>query len=684
MLLRYYCLISLFLFSTLLAAQYRQPRIEKPATWVTVNTINYNQHHLDEYAEAGYIDIRYERQVSVADQSEYVRSVMKITTQSGIENASEISVSYDPSYSQLIFHDIFISRNGKKIDKLSSAKFKMLQQEEELDRHLYNGKVYAMLALSDVRKGDIIEYSYTIKGFNPIFKGIYCDYFSAGFTVPVYTAFYKVILPPGRTLQVKSSNAAHTPITTNTSKGKVFEWVLQNVSPTEVEDKIPSWFTPFDGITVSEYKSWEQVNDWASQLFPVNVTLSAPVTEKISEIKKLHSSVEEKVLAVLRFVQDEVRYTGIEMGQHSHKPHHPNKVFAQRFGDCKDKAYLLCAMLRSMGIEAYPVLTNTTAKATILEWLPSHFAFDHVTARVTVNGQYYWFDPTITQQRGKIDNISYPDYDYGLVVTGNTREISTIDAPPKGEVKVRELFDIISMNGEAVFTVTTKYSGSYADNMRYSFSNSSIGEHKRKFSEFYRYYFETIEIDSLSYTDDSITGSLTVNEYYSIANIWQRTDEKDQAWFAPFVINTVLSKPKDVNRKMPVSLVYPARYTEEIEISLPEDWIIKDDEKTVSSPAFTLNYNYYDIDSRRVKLYYFYEAHKDHVPVEDTKRYFEDYKVITDDLAFYVTKNSKDTDPGSSTAAASLKETGWPSALKAVFVILLVSGLVVMGIRMKS
>jgi transglutaminase-like putative cysteine protease len=684
MLARYYSLIILLTLSTVISAQYKQPNVEKPASWVTVKTLSYGLSHLDNEAEYGYIDLDYERQVSVADQSEYIRSVMKITTHAGIENASEISVSYDPSYSQLTFHNIVIIRDGKKIDKLSSAKFKMLQQEEELDRHLYNGKVYAMLALSDVRKDDIIEYAYTIKGFNPIFKGIYCDVFSAGFSRPVYNVYYKVIIPDNRPLQVQNIGGLE-PLKSLTEKGMVYEWNMNNIYPTDVEDKIPTWFNPYNAITVAEYNNWQQVDQWASELFPVNVSLSAAVLQKIKQINGLHTNIEEKVLAVLRFVQDEIRYTGIEIGQHSHKPHHPNKVFAQRFGDCKDKSYLFCSMLRSMGIEAYPVLTNTSAKAEILEWLPSHFAFDHVTTRVTVNGQYYWFDPTITQQRGRLENISYPDYGYGLVVTGNSRVIAEIKRQNHGEVKIRELFEIQTMKGETVFTVTTTYSGSYADNLRYSFTSKSLGEHKKKFREFYSYYFEDIEIDSVSYTDDSTTGNFIVYEYYSIPNVWKTEGEKDEALFFPFVISSVLSKPKDINRKMPVGLSYPAKYTEEIEISLPEDWNVKPAEKFMSNPAFTLKYNFYDLDSRRVKLYYFYETHKDHVPVEDTRRYFEDYNEISDELAFSMTKNSRSSSISSSDAAASIgNASGWPSALKTVFVILLVSGLVVMGIRMKS
>ena len=76
---------------------------------------------------------------------------------------------------------------------------------------------------------------------------------------------------------------------------------------------------------------------------------------------------EQKVLSALHFVQDEVRYMGIEMGVNSHKPHAPDAVFAQRFGDCKDKTYLFCTLLQGMNIPAYPVLVNTGFKQRLFE-----------------------------------------------------------------------------------------------------------------------------------------------------------------------------------------------------------------------------------------------------------------------------------------------------------------------------
>ena len=54
-------------------------------------------------------------------------------------------------------------------------------------------------------------------------------------------------------------------------------------------------------------------------------------------------------------MQDEVRYLGLENGISAYKPSSPNKVYNQRFGDCKDKSLLLVTMLNQMNIEAYPV-----------------------------------------------------------------------------------------------------------------------------------------------------------------------------------------------------------------------------------------------------------------------------------------------------------------------------------------
>ncbi|MEI9908708.1 MAG: transglutaminase family protein [Bacteroidota bacterium] len=217
---------------------------------------------------------------------------------------------------------------------------------------------------------------------------------------------------------------------------------------------------------VSEYKSWKEVNDWAMDLFPVVTSISPPLQKKIAEIKTQNNTAEQRVLAALRFVQDDIRYMGIEMGENSHKPAHPNKIFTQRFGDCKDKSYLLCTILRSLEVQADPVLINTYRKKTIADRLPSSKSFDHVTVRVQLNNKYYWFDPTISFQRGPVHLISYPDYQCGLVIHPDTDALTMIGKKEPGLVAINEVFDIPDMSGMAKLVVTTRYTGSFADDMR--------------------------------------------------------------------------------------------------------------------------------------------------------------------------------------------------------------------------
>src|SRR5512138_1534463 len=116
-----YCHIFFIVFGILcvsvLKAQYKRFKIEKLPEWVTVNSINYNS-KLDHEAEDGYVDIAYEKQVNLQSQSTYHRKVIKILSEAGVQNSSQISIKFDPSYEQLIFHNIQIIRGTENFDKL--------------------------------------------------------------------------------------------------------------------------------------------------------------------------------------------------------------------------------------------------------------------------------------------------------------------------------------------------------------------------------------------------------------------------------------------------------------------------------------------------------------------------------------------------------------------------------------
>ena len=107
--------------------------IGKEAAWVTHQTIDYNKSSLNKDAEDGSVDYDYENHISLAEKSEYVRRSYKVLSESGVQDNSQVTIQYDPSFQQLIIHSIQIIRDGQIINKLEPAKIKTIQQETDLN-----------------------------------------------------------------------------------------------------------------------------------------------------------------------------------------------------------------------------------------------------------------------------------------------------------------------------------------------------------------------------------------------------------------------------------------------------------------------------------------------------------------------------------------------------------------------
>jgi Domain of Unknown Function with PDB structure (DUF3857)/Transglutaminase-like superfamily len=670
--------ILTLLIPPILKAQNSKVQIEKQPDWITTNHIDYRDQKLDHVAEDGFIDLVFEKQVSIEQQSLYTRKAIRIISDAGVENSSEISVEYDPSYSRLSFHSVKIFRGTEIINQLQLSKIRTLQQEMEMERHIYNGTLTSVLLLEDVRKGDVIEYSYTIKGFNPIFGGKYSGSFQTSFSVPVYNVYYKILTPRKRNLNMKNSTVSLLPVINNFPNEVSYEWRLDQVHALRVEDRVPSWYQAYSEINVSEFKSWEDVNRWALLLFNDQIVSSTSLKLKIEEFRIAGGDPEKQVLASLRFVQDGIRYLGIEIGENSHRPANPNKVFTQRFGDCKDKAYLFCTILGALGIEARPVLVNTIFAKAIKEWLPSPTAFDHVTVRVKLKDSVYWLDPTNTHQRGMLSDISYPDYGYGLVIEPNTTALTFIPFSEPGMVKVNEVFEIPSSNRAAKLKVKTEYSGSFADDVRRSFENNSRYQIQKDFHEYYVQYFEKIKSDSLVFTDNEKTGTFITEEHYTIPEIWTVEKGVKKSLFSPFVINGIMKRPKDANRTMPFSLDFPARYKEVIEINLPEEWDAEEYDQDFSCSGIFFKAKFRS-DYRKIRLIYDYEALRDHVLPAEAHDFLEGYKKAERNIGYELSK----TQDNSFTYGKNVFESDNDSTtIKLIFLVLIV-GVIIWLLRNK-
>jgi hypothetical protein len=222
------------------------------------------------------------------------------------------------------------------------------------------------------------------------------------------------------------------------------------------------------------------------------------------------------------------------------------------------------------------------------------------------------------------------------VITDSTTQLTTIPFQSKGQVHVREIFDVPDMSSRVTFKVITDYSGSFADDIRSSYKTTSNYELRKTYQDYYGSYFKNIKADSLTAADNENTGTFTTTEYYTLDSIWGKYTYVKRASFEPYVINGLLKKPGNVGRTMPYSLPFPARYTEEIQINLPESWSVKHSDHTSETAAFRLHADY-SCTGNQMLLRYDYETLKDHLAPAEVADYLQSIAKAEEGLAYTLT-----------------------------------------------
>jgi hypothetical protein len=591
----------------------------------------------------GVLTLLADYQTNIPKQENYYRVVNKITDNSGIQVASNINAVYDPSYQSLRFHSIQIVRDGKIIDKLVPEHFQVMRRELNAENYLYDGSLSAMLNLSDVRKGDIIDYSYSITGFNPIHKGKYAN----TFTLSDYGEIGKinVSILAKSDLNYKVFNSEIEPVISRKKGYSSYQWAVENPENILVEDNVPAWKIVAPILVVSQYSSWAAVEDWAKEIYLPKKTLSSDLKAEIDHLISDYNTEGDKIKSILNFVQNEIRYLGIENGIGGYMPNPPNQVFQQRYGDCKDKSLLMVEMLKEINIKAYPMLINTSLKATIEELPPSPQFFDHCVVKVIDNNdRVLYYDPTISNQGGSYLNTYFPDYGYGLVVGDDHKGFDIIQPMLDNKVTTEETFTVEEMPGGATLEVVTTYTDSEADNIRNLFLNRSKAEIAKEFENYYARFYPKIDIVGMPVLeDDVIKNELKVIESYTIDSIWKPMKLKPgfmSVEFIPSSLMDVIYKPNLQNRIYALGLPYPSAREHKTKIKLPSKWQIQEENDMISNDAFYYDYSIKHLaDVNEIHLKSYLKIQKPSVAPNEFMSFERDLNNLDKSFGFLIFKN---------------------------------------------
>lgn len=576
----------------------------------------------------------------------FSRHVRKVLSAAGLEQESELQLGFEPSYQDLVIHHVRVLRGGRVIDALDPSEVSLIRQEEELDQRIYNGQLTAVVVLKDVRIGDTIDYAYTVSGDNPVMGGRFDDEFYLADAEPVRRLFRRLVWPTGRALHLRPSNTDARPFVAESGGATEYVWGGEDVVPVVYEEGAPAWYDPAPRVQFGEFESWAEVVGWALPLYRAGEA-SPELRAKIEEWRRASDDPARRLLAALRFVQDEVRYLGIELGPYSHQPTQPSKVLARRFGDCKDKSLLLATALNALGIEAHTALVNTEAGAALDGEPPSPYAFDHVIVRASVGGRTYWLDPTVSNQRGALDAYYPPGFGRALVLREGSDALERIPDPTaeRPTVEVAESYAVEADGRGASFEVVTTYRGPDADGIRYALAQRAPADLARESLNYYVGRYPSIRADGPPrITDDEEANVVVIGERYIIPRFWL----DGRRVLSPDRIDAALDATGTAERAAPLAISHPLHLRHVIEARLPEAQHTAADSGTVANAAFSLSYSR-EARGNTIRLEYTLRSVGDHVPAARVTEYLEDLAAMRGAVGYEL---SRDGGAGGAAVAA--------------------------------
>ena len=318
--------------------------------------------------------------------------------------------------------------------------------------------------------------------------------------VPSLVSRYTLVLPAGwRATGVVFNAPKFEPVVS----GNSYTWEMRNLPPVEDEPSSPSmnslaahlavkYGPPAAAASFRSFDTWADVSRWYTELADPQAAPDDAIALKARELTAGAKTELEKIRAVGRYVQN-LQYVSIQIGIGGWRPHAATRVFAKQYGDCKDKATLMRAMLRALKIETHAVLIYSGDRTRVREEWVSPGQFNHAIVAVRVSdetkapsvvqhpslGRLLIFDATDSST--PVGDL--PDHEQGslaLVAAGEAGALVRMPVtPPEENMVRREVEAGLGADGSLTATLRERREGQSAVEARRMFKELAASDYAR-------------------------------------------------------------------------------------------------------------------------------------------------------------------------------------------------------------
>lgn len=475
-----------------------------------------------------------------------------------------IRLAWSPSAGPATVHHVRIIRDGEIIDVLKDTRFKVIEREAGLERSILDGNLTATLQVPDLRVGDELEFAASILRHEPAFGS-----HNAGIAqLPVAgipgTFRYRLLWPASAPMTTKMSSDLAATAPRLDGGFKVLDIALKDPPTIPDVEGAPPRYNLRRVIEYSDYRGWA---DLSKQLWPMfdkrsELAPNSPLRAEAAKIAAASPDPVRRAEAALRLVEDQVRYVFVGLNGGNYVPATADETWKRRFGDCKAKTVLLMALLRELGIDAEPVLVNSTGGDGMNERLPDPQLFDHVLVRAKVAGAIHWLDGTRSGDR-YLDMIPAANFIWALPLSRRGSEL--VNVPPvtshyPQSISVVDIDATAGFDEDATWTVKHVMHGDEAIAIETQLATLSPADAERAVKDYFRKSMSDVEAREVGWRYDERHASLVLSLKGKGKLDWDGDREDGHSMTligAGFYAPEKLQRPKEQNQGAAWSVNYP-------------------------------------------------------------------------------------------------------------------------------
>jgi hypothetical protein len=335
--------------------------------------------------------------------------VVKVLRDAGIRSQAVQRFTYDPLTNNLELIAIRVYRADGSIEEVALDTRADQPQPSHL---LFWGSKQFVVAIPRLEVGDAVETISKLTGFNvayltegeepavnslgevlkPPVPGHWHDEVHFWSSLPVIEKRYTVRVPKDKPLQYEVYNGELRTAVTFDGDHIVHSFTKKDITPFKNESSMEATPNVAPKLLLATLPDWESKGRWLYSVSEPQLEADDAIRAKVAEIIKDCKTDEEKYTALNHWVAENIRYSGTTRGMaEGYTIHDIKETFRDRLGVCKDKAGMLCGMLRVAGFESYTVMTMARQR---VDYIPAD-QFNHcVTCIREPDGSLTLLDPT--------------------------------------------------------------------------------------------------------------------------------------------------------------------------------------------------------------------------------------------------------------------------------------------------